>query len=112
MVDIGQRNRAGVTSTASYNSFIPNRYLKDQMNQRRQVLFGLTCTATGAALGVKNVLSLSWYSNQQDFKSARPAPAQRKFVSEAVEAKIVEVKRTIADPDWPGSSRTAFPIRS
>src|SRR5438105_1319847 len=79
------------------------------MNQRRQLLFGLACTATGAALGAKNVLSFSSYSIQRDFKSARPAPAQRKFVSVAVEAKIVEVKRGIADPELAWLFENCFP---
>ena len=79
------------------------------MNQRRQVLLGLACTATGAALGAKDILSFSSYSSQRDFKSARPAPAQRKFVSEAVEAKIVAVKRAIADPELAWLFENCFP---
>src|SRR6267143_2637051 len=63
----------------------------------------------GAALGAKSVLSFSSYSSQRDFKSMRLAPAQRKFVSEAVEAKIVEVKRTIADPELAWLFENCFP---
>src|SRR5205814_10624840 len=75
----------------------------------RQLLFGLACTATGVALGAKDVLGFSSCSLQRDFKSARPAPAQRRFVSEAVEAKIVEVKRTIADPELAWLFENCFP---
>jgi uncharacterized protein len=39
----------------------------------------------------------------------RPSPAQRKFVSEAVEAKIVEVKRAIADPELAWLFENCFP---
>ena len=99
---------SAVTSTLM--PFVDSRIeSRDSVNQRRQVLLGLACTATGAALGAKNVLSFSPYSSQRDFKSARPAPAQRKFVSEAVEAKIVEVKRTIADPEVGWLFENCFP---
>src|SRR6267143_3378992 len=107
-LDIGQRDRAGVTSTVI--QFVVFRIeSRNYVNQRRQVLFGLACTVTGAALGAKSVLSFSSYSSQRDFKSMRLAPAQRKFVSEAVEAKIVEVKRTIADPELAWLFENCFP---
>src|SRR5438093_13450869 len=92
---------SAVTSTLM--PFVDSRIeSRDSVNQRRQVLLGLACTATGAPLGAKNVLSFSPYPSQRHFKSARPAPPQRKCVSYAVEAKVVEVKRPIADPkvDW------------
>jgi meiotically up-regulated gene 157 (Mug157) protein len=79
------------------------------VNQRRRVLLGLACTATGTLLGAKNVLSLSSYSGQRDFKSMRPDQAQRKFISEAVEAKIVEVKRAIRDPEVAWLFENCFP---
>ena len=90
--------------------FIDSRIeTRNYVNQRRQLLFGLACTVTGVALGAKDVLGFSSYSVQHDFKSARPAPAQRRFVSEAVEAKIVEVKHAIADPELAWLFENCFP---
>jgi meiotically up-regulated gene 157 (Mug157) protein len=43
------------------------------------------------------------------FKSVRPPLADRRFVSEAVEAKIVEVKRAIADPELAWLFENCFP---
>jgi len=79
------------------------------MHQRRQILAGLACTAAAAALGSKR--SLGGYSvlSQTRFKSVRPAPAERRFVSEAVEAKIIEVKRAIADPELGWLFENCFP---
>jgi meiotically up-regulated gene 157 (Mug157) protein len=68
------------------------------MNKRRKVLLGLGSAGTIAALRPWSFLSAS-AASRDDFKSMRPEPGQRKFVSEAVEAKIVEVKRAIADPE-------------
>ncbi len=79
------------------------------MNQRRQVLVGLACTGTATALGANNIFSLCSYQAQPDFKSMRPSPAQRKFVSEAVEAKILEIKRAIADPELAWIFENCFP---
>jgi len=76
-----------------------NPETKNHLNQRRTVLLGLACTVTGTALGARRLLSFSADSRQSDFQSLRPQPAQRKFVSPAVEAKISEVKRAIADPE-------------
>jgi uncharacterized protein len=67
-----------------------------KMNQRREVLRGLVCTAAVATLGVRKCFSSP---AQRDFPSMRPVPSERKFVSRAVEAKIAEVKRAIADPE-------------
>jgi hypothetical protein len=68
------------------------------MNQRRRVLLGLASAGTFAVFGSRNFLRAK-NSSPVDFKSQRPDPSQRKFVSDAVEAKIVEVKRVIADPE-------------
>jgi meiotically up-regulated gene 157 (Mug157) protein len=45
----------------------------------------------------------------RDFFSARPTPSQRKFSSRAVEAKITEVKRAIADPELAWLFENCFP---
>ena len=68
------------------------------MNQRRKILLGLGSAGTIATLRHWAFVSAA-NAARDDFKSVRPAPAQRKFVSEAVEAKIQEVKRAIADPE-------------
>ena len=79
------------------------------MNDRRQILFALACTLTSPALVFKRFLSLSSDSGQNDFKSRRPEPAQRKFVSQAVEAKIIEVKRALADRELAWLFENCFP---
>ena len=78
------------------------------MNQRREVLRGLISTAVGATLaaGKPRVFATS---AQRDFSSARPAPSQRKFSSRAIETKIVEVKRAIADPELAWLFENCFP---
>lgn len=76
------------------------------MNQRREVLRGLISTAVGATLAAgKPHVSAA----QRDFSSARPAPSQRKFSSPAVENKIAEVKRAIADPELGWMFENCFP---
>jgi len=76
------------------------------MNQRREVLLGIVCTTAAAMLGARKCLSTS---TQQDFSTMRPAPARRKFVSRAVEAKIAEVKRVIADRELAWLFENCFP---
>ena len=68
-------------------------------NQRRDFLRGLICCAALSRLPLA----------QRDFSSRRPAPAQRKFVSDAVEARIAEVKRVIADPELAWLFENCFP---
>jgi len=46
---------------------------------------------------------------RHDFQTVRPARSARKFVSEAVEAKIREVKRAIADPELAWLFENCFP---
>ncbi len=76
------------------------------MNQRREVLRGLVCT--GAMLGAKNLFGFP-ASPQRDLPIVRPALSQRKFVSEAVEAKIVEVKQAIVDHELGWLFENCFP---
>lgn len=78
------------------------------MNQRREVLRGVISTAVGAALSAGKPYAFS-KPVQRDFSSARPAPSQRKFSSRAVEAKIAEVKRAIADPELAWLFENCFP---
>src|SRR5262249_11174016 len=69
----------------------------------------LACTGPGRGVGASRVLSFSARSGQRDFPSRRPEVAQRKFISLAVEAKIVEVKRAIADPELAWLFENCFP---
>src|SRR4029453_12164380 len=59
-----------------------------------------------ATLGVRKCFSSP---AQRDFPSMRPVPSERKFVSRAVEAKIAEIKRAIADPELAGLFENCFP---
>jgi meiotically up-regulated gene 157 (Mug157) protein len=79
------------------------------MIRRRQILVGFAYTAAGAVLGGDKGLANSSVSPGAEFKSMRPAPPQRRFTSEAVEAKIVEVKRAIADPELAWLFENCFP---
>ena len=78
------------------------------MNQRREVLRGLISTAVGATIAAGRP-HLFATSGQHDFSSARPAASQRKFSSGAVEAKIAEVKRAVADPELAWLFENCFP---
>ena len=62
----------------------------------------------GAALTAAKPSALS-APNQRDLSSVRPDPSQRKFSSRAVETKIVEVKRAIADPELAWLFENCFP---
>ncbi|HXM36018.1 MAG TPA: glycoside hydrolase family 125 protein, partial [Pyrinomonadaceae bacterium] len=79
------------------------------MIQRRQMLVGLAYTAAGVALGADQGLARPFVSPQAGFKSTRPAPPQRKFTSEAVEAKIIEIKAAIAEPEIAWLFENCFP---
>ena len=62
-----------------------------------------------AFLQTASVALMSGQASAPQFPSRRPAPADRKFASEAVEAKIVEVKRSIADPKLAWLFENCFP---
>ena len=73
--------------------------------QRREMLRAIVCTSAGAVLGQSKLSN----SSQRDFPTVRPTRSQRKFVSEAVEAKIAEIKRSIADPELAWLFENCFP---
>src|SRR5258707_183685 len=77
------------------------------MYKRRTVIKSLGYAAVGVALGRTKGLSRALSSTA--FVSKRPAVRQRKFVSEAVEAKIVEIRRAIADPELAWLFENCFP---
>ncbi len=72
------------------------------MSTRREFL-QVAATLSGAA-----ALPFS-LSADGPFPSRRPAPNKRKFVSAAVEAKIVEVKKSITDPEMGWLFENCFP---
>src|SRR5262249_4472242 len=84
----------------------PAQLVTNQMIRRREVLRGFVFT--GAALGARKTLGFP-APPQRDFPTMRPAPSQRKFVSRAVEAKITEVKRAIADPELAWLFENCYP---
>src|SRR5579872_6660998 len=55
------------------------------------------------------VLAASASAQSQVPASRRPVPAQRAFTSEAVEATIAQVKRSIADPELGWLFENCFP---
>src|SRR5437016_260587 len=77
--------------------------------RRRSLIKTLACTAAGVALSGNRVLSRALLAASGEFVTNRPAPGQRRFVSEAVEAKIVEVKRAIVDPELAWLFENCFP---
>ncbi|PWT93432.1 MAG: metal-independent alpha-mannosidase [Blastocatellia bacterium] len=77
------------------------------MNNRRRFLRGLGCTAAFVALSRRNVWSTQ--SDQREFPSVRPMGSERKFVSQAVEAKIREVKRLIAHTELAWLFENCYP---
>lgn len=81
---------------------------KPKMIHRREILRGLACATGGATLGTRKLFAFS-ASARRDFPTSRPVASQRKFLSEAVEAKITEVKRAIADPELAWLFENCFP---
>lgn len=73
------------------------------MNHRRTFLKALFCT-TAATLAHKSSVFA-----RHDFQTVRPVRSERKFISEAVEAKIRDVKRAIADPELAWLFENCFP---
>src|SRR5260370_42439630 len=80
-----------------------------KMYKRRTVIKGLGYAAVGVALGRDSVLGRPLLSASHEFVSKRPASGQRKFVSEAVEGKIVEIKLVIADQELAWLFENCFP---
>ena len=76
------------------------------MNQRRIFLRNLVCATAATTLGVRRSLC---GPTKLDFPIVRPSPSERRFVSHAVEAKIVEVRRTIADRELAWLFENCFP---
>src|SRR5258705_9962690 len=79
------------------------------MYKRRTVIKSLAFAAAGVALSAESPLSRVLLSARAGFVSMRPSVGRRKFVSDAVEAKIVEVKTAIADPELAWLFENCFP---
>src|SRR4030095_16731871 len=77
--------------------------------RRRTLIKGLACAAAGVAVRSNRGFSSTFMPADHEFVSRRPAAAQRRFVSDAVEMKIVEVKRTIADPELAWLFENCYP---
>src|SRR5438552_17971325 len=79
------------------------------MYKRRTVIKSLGYAAAGLALRADSGLGPAFRAADHEFVSKRPAAGRRKFVSEAVEAKIVEVKNAIADAELAWLFENCFP---
>src|SRR3989442_12041833 len=77
--------------------------------RRRSLIKALACAAAGVALCGDRALSCALLAAHNEFVTKRPAPGQRRFVSDAVEAKIVEVRSAIADPELAWLFENCFP---
>jgi meiotically up-regulated gene 157 (Mug157) protein len=80
-----------------------------EVYKRRRVIKSLAWAAAGVALRADGGLSRALLAAGDEFASMRPAAGQRRFVSDAVEAKIVEVKRAIVDPELAWLFENCFP---
>ena len=80
-----------------------------EMYKRRTVIKGLAGAAAGVAVRADRGLSRMFMPADREFVSRRPAAGQRRFVSEAIEAKILEVKRAITDPELAWLFENCFP---
>lgn len=75
------------------------------MQSRRRFIQNTGILSAGMLLSKSNGFALG----QNDFMSKRPAPADRKFTSEAVEATIVKIKKQIANPELAWLFENCFP---
>jgi len=72
--------------------------------KRRDFIKHSAIATTGLMLSASSV-----FSKIAKFESKRPAPAARKFVSKAVEAKIAEVKTAIKDKELAWMFENCYP---
>ena len=79
------------------------------MYKRRNMIKSLGYAAVSVALGGDRAPSRALLSPPHEYVSQRPAAGQRKFVSEAVEGKIVEIKRAIGDAEVARLFENCFP---
>ena len=85
------------------------------MTSRRDFLKSGGLAIAGLTIGSKllaeekSILTPKQIVNKKEFITKRPALAERKFVSDAVEAKIAEVKKDIADEELAWLFENCFP---
>ncbi len=70
---------------------------RDFLKKGGLALAGLTVGSNLSA--AKTFLSQKSFANENNFVSRRPKPSDRKFISDAVESKIKEVKKDIKDEE-------------
>src|SRR5690349_23564827 len=76
------------------------------MNARRIFLRNVLCAGLATTLGPRRY---DCATIKSDFPVVRPLPSGRKFVSNAVEAKITEVEGTMADRELAWLFENCFP---
>ncbi len=76
---------------------------------RREMLKTTVCALGGLTVGISNSLSHLAAERPIDFTSRRPSLGERRFTSAAVEAKIREVKGSIADKELAWLFENCFP---
>jgi len=77
--------------------------------QRRTVIKSLVSFGAGFALSADRAIGRVLLDVHDELASKRPSAEQRKFVSDAVEAKIVDVTKGIADPELAWLFENCFP---
>lgn len=75
------------------------------MQSRKRFIQTTGLITTGLLLQQSGVLAFA----RTDFESKRPALAQRKFTSQAVESTIIKLKKQIADPELAWLFENCFP---
>jgi uncharacterized protein len=75
------------------------------MNSRRQFIQASGILATGLLIKPSDIFA----GGKADYKSNRPPISERKFTSTSVEQKIIQVKKSIADPELAWVFENCFP---
>jgi meiotically up-regulated gene 157 (Mug157) protein len=80
------------------------------MVTRRKFIFNGGLAAIGTALSLPTTaFSKTWLAANPKFVSKRPPLNQRKFVSDAVEKTILDIKKKISDPELAWMFENCFP---
>lgn len=77
------------------------------MTSRRTFIKATSLAAAGIALGGYG--TATGFPGRKEYISNRPAPSSRRFVSQAVEARIAEIKSVIRDPELAWMFENCFP---
>ena len=79
------------------------------MNNRRDFIAKTAITAAGVTFGLPSIGRINGKLMENPFKSNRPAPADRRFTSKAVEETISKVKKEMADEELAWMFENCFP---